>query len=406
MLQSTRKFWCPIAATLYLLLCNTSAFAAFWQHELKSDEFVQLQNSTAKTDALGKTQVRVHAWVYERERRLGARRLFAAYLGIDLDALSAPERAAFSERTKLFLVDVQKNKKLTLIASDGSKIQLSKTDQYGAVNELVTLPMTDPNRRDAQNSLWENYSVQGPKVKFLGRALRVPNQGISIVSDIDDTIRNTHVLNRREMLMNTFVRPLKALPGMASLYQHAAAVPGVRIHYVSNAPYALYPLLQQFLRGAQFPEGSMHLRAVSFKSSIWRAVLHLKQVNTHKTEVIESLLSDFPERSLVLIGDTGEQDPEVYGAIARAHPERVRMILLHDITGDARTSPRFQREMRDVPAVKWLLYTDAKTLNLAVAKISSATQSASSTAYDSDKKYPVASNNENHMIIEGHYDQQ
>ena len=364
MSRNNHKFWRRlITVTLYLLLCNASVFAASWQYELKSDEFVQLQDSTAKTDALGKTQVRVHAWVYERERRPGARTLFARYLGINLDALSAPEQAAFSERTKLFLVDVQKNKTLTLITSDGSKIQLSKTDTYGASNELVTLPMTE------QNSLWENYSVQGPQQKFKGRALRVPNQCVSIVSDVDDTIRDTNVLNKHEMLMNTFVRPLKALPSMASLYQNAVAVPGVRIHYVSNAPYALYPLLQQFLRGAQFPEGSMHLRAVSFKSSIWRAVLNFKQVNTHKTEVIENLLRDFPERSFVLIGDTGEQDPEIYGAIARAHPDRVRMILLHDITGDARAGPRFQREMRDVPAPKWLLYTDAKSLNLEVAKI-------------------------------------
>ena len=57
------------------------------------------------------------------------------------------------------------------------------------------------------------------------RALRVPNQGTSIISDIDDTIRITNVLNKHEMLMNTFVRPLKALPDMASLYQNAAARP-------------------------------------------------------------------------------------------------------------------------------------------------------------------------------------
>ena len=363
MLRSTRKFSRQMILSICLLWLNTAVFAAFWQHELKSDDIVQLQDSTAKTDAAGKTQVRVQAWVYERERRLGARTLFAAYLGIDLEALSASERAAFTERTGLFLVDVQKNKKLTLVASDGSKLELAKTDSYGAVNELVTLPMID------QNSQWINYAVPGPQQKFNGRALRVPNQGISIVSDIDDTIRDTNVLNRHEMLMNTFVRPLKAVPGMAGLYQNAAAMTGVRIHYVSNAPYALYPLVQQFLRGAQFPEGSLHLRAVSFKSSIWHAILRMEHVNTHKTDVIESLMRDFPERRFVLIGDTGEQDPEIYGAIARKYPERVRMILLRNVTGDTRTSSRFQRELRDVPAAKWLLFSDAQALSLVNAKI-------------------------------------
>ena len=359
------------ASTPLLLLClmlsNVTAFAAFWEHELKSDEVVQLQNSTAKTEPSGMAQVRVHAWVYERERRLGARTLFAGYLGLDLAAMSAPERKVFTERSALFLVDVQKNKKLMLEASDGSKVRLANTDNYGAVNELVMLPISD------RDSLWQHYSVQGPHTKFTGRALRVPNQGISIISDIDDTVRDTNVLNRHEMLMNTFVRPLKAVPGMASLYQNAAAVPALRIHYLSNAPYALYPLVQQFLQGAHFPEGSMHLRAVSFKRSIWHTILRLEHNNPHKTEVIESLLKDFPERTFVLIGDTGEQDPEIYGALARAYPERVRMILLRDVTGDARNGIRFLRDMQGVPAAKWLLFTDAKALNLASAKITDST---------------------------------
>lgn len=359
------KLSASIVISVFFLLTHASAFAAFWQHELKPDEIVQLQNSTAQVNASGKAQVRVHAWVYERERRPGARSLFARYLGLDLDALSAPERAAFSERTALFLLDVQKNKKLTLIASDDSKIALSKTDKYGAVNEVVTLPMHDPN------SNWIDYAVQGPKLRFTGRALRVPNHGISIVSDVDDTIRITNVLNRREMLMNTFVRPLKAVPNMAKLYQSAAAVPGLRIHYVSNAPYALYPLVEQFLRTEKFPEGSMHLRAVSFKSSIWRTILQRPHINTHKTDVIETLIRDFPERSFVLIGDTGEQDPEIYAALARAHPDRVRMILLRDVATDGGTNLRLQREMHGIPAAKWLLFSDAETLNLEQLQISS-----------------------------------
>ncbi len=365
MLCNRSKFSASIVISLFFLLTHSSAFAAFWQHALKSDDIVQLQNSTAQIDASGKAQVRVHAWVYERERRPGARTLFARYLGLDMNALSATERAAFSERTSLFLIYVQKNKTLTLSSTDGGTFQLSKTDKYGAVNEVLTLPMRDPN------SLWIDYAVQGPNVRFAGRALRVPNQGISIVSDVDDTIRITNVLNRHEMLMNTFVRPLKAVPDMARLYQSAAAVPGLRFHYVSNAPYALYPLVEQFLQTAQFPEGSMHLRAVSFKSSIWRTILLRPHINTHKTDVIETLISDFPDRRFILIGDTGEQDPEIYAALARAHPLQVRMILLRNVAPDGGTNLRLQRAMHGIPAAKWLLFSDAETLNLEQLQLSS-----------------------------------
>jgi hypothetical protein len=350
-----------------LVMLAPCAFAAFWEHKLRADEIVQLSDSYAKVLAPGLTQVRVHAWVYERERRPGALGLFAKYLGLDTDSLSPVEQKNFATRTQLFFVDVQKNKRLLVSSEDTSSVspaftvspafvQLTKTDSFGAVSQLITLPQKDPS------AAWLNYSVQGPVAKFTGRALLVPERGTSIVSDIDDTIRITNVLDRHEMLMNTFVRPLQAVPGMQALYAKAAAVTNVRVHYVSNAPFALYPLVNQFLIDAQFPAGSMHLRAVRFKTSIWNAVFHPNHVNTHKTNVIETLLGDFPERAFVLIGDTGELDPEIYAAIARAHPSQICMVLLHNVSQDLTFGQRLTTAMHGLPAAKWRLFRDAAEL--------------------------------------------
>jgi phosphatidate phosphatase APP1 len=86
---------------------------------------------------------------------------------------------------------------------------------------------------------------------------------ISIISDIDDTIKMTNVTNAMAMIRNTF-SPFSAIPKMAKLYQkwHDA-----KFHYVSSSPFQLYSQLEIFLRKEGFPLGSIHLRRVSYTSS-------------------------------------------------------------------------------------------------------------------------------------------
>ena len=55
------------------------------------------------------------------------------------------------------------------------------------------------------------------KVQFIGR------RGVSVVSDIDDTIEDSNVLDKRELGANTFLRDFRAAPGMAALYGRWAA---------------------------------------------------------------------------------------------------------------------------------------------------------------------------------------
>jgi phosphatidate phosphatase APP1 len=88
------------------------------------------------------------------------------------------------------------------------------------------------------------HGVTGPGEllhRFRGEALIVPPQGVSIISDIDDTIKRTQVRDRREMLLNTFARRFEAAPGMAAYYRALAQAPDTRFHYLSASPIQLYP---------------------------------------------------------------------------------------------------------------------------------------------------------------------
>jgi phosphatidate phosphatase APP1 len=46
----------------------------------------------------------------------------------------------------------------------------------------------------------------------------------------------------------------------------------------------------------------------------------------HKKETIERLFSVYSKRKFILVGDSGESDPEIYADLQRKYPDRV---LLH-----------------------------------------------------------------------------
>jgi phosphatidate phosphatase APP1 len=82
-----------------------------------------------------------------------------------------------------------------------------------------------------------------------------------------------------------------------------------------------------------------------------------------KLNVIEALMADFPQRRFILVGDSGERDPEVYGTIADKHPDQVLRIYIRDVTGQAAESSRYQAAFGKVPRDKWRLFQEPSTIH-------------------------------------------
>ncbi|RKP26227.1 hypothetical protein SYNPS1DRAFT_4188, partial [Syncephalis pseudoplumigaleata] len=151
--------------------------------------------------------------------------------------------------------------------------------------------------------------------------------GISVISDIDDTIKKTGILEGvRTVFDNTFFRKTSDVPGMADVYNEWYEK-GVAFHYVSNGPWQLYPMLDQFFRDHRFPPGAAHLRMYDGISAVLQ-----DQPGQSKQDRIIDIFNDFPHRRFILVGDSGEKDPEVYAEIARRFPDRVVSIFIHDVT--------------------------------------------------------------------------
>src|SRR5690606_35234726 len=124
------------------------------------------------------------------------------------------------------------------------------------------------------------------------------------------------VLDKNKLLTNTFGRPFQAVDGMAHFYKELEKKAGAFVHYVSGSPWQLGPPLAEFLDKGGFPHGTLHLREFRLKDSSVQKFFG--DPLAYKRETITEIFKDFPERKFVLVGDSGERDPEVYGEIYRS----------------------------------------------------------------------------------------
>ncbi|EHA53110.1 hypothetical protein MCOR27_011325 [Pyricularia oryzae] len=154
-------------------------------------------------------------------------------------------------------------------------------------------------------------------------------RGISLISDIDDTIKRSNIsLGAREIFRNTFIRDLAemSVDGTKKWYNTLHDM-GVQLHYCSNSPWQLFPVLATFFHGSGLPPGSLHLKHYA---GMLQGIF--EPVAERKKGTLERIMEDFPERKFLLVGDSGEADLEVYTDLAMANPGRILAVFIRDVT--------------------------------------------------------------------------
>ncbi len=182
--------------------------------------------------------------------------------------------------------------------------------------------------------------ADNPRVKAKAGVL-VPSREarFGVISDIDDTIVASNVTNKLRMIFTvalTNARTRKPFPGVAALYRalHAQLNP---VFYVSKSPWNLYAPLIEYLEIQGLPLGPLLLRDFG-----WRAE------KEHKEKSIEDILRTYPKLRFVLIGDSGEKDPEIYAGVVRRHPERIRAIYIRSVNPDPRRIGAIEALIKEV----------------------------------------------------------
>lgn len=260
----------------------------------------------------------------------------------------------FQQRVAPFLAEAE-HKRHVNVTIGGQVFRLSKrTYRNGHFRGSVTVSaaLVDQVRQSTELQNTDNtvlpYRVElagQSTVAVEGEVRLIPGGGLSVISDIDDTIKVSGVGNRKELLANTFLREFKSVSGMAELYQQWASA-GTSFHYVSSSPWQLYRALQGLHTELSFPAGTMHLRNFRIRDQLFKKF----RIRRHgKVSAIESLLKGLPQQKFVLIGDSGEKDPEIYRRICRRFPGRVSGLFIRDLPDRRMTTERLLKLKKALP---------------------------------------------------------
>jgi hypothetical protein len=288
---------------------------------LRKDEDVIVFPSYAYAGKDGLVHLSLQAWVFEPESdSIWRKSLVNSVKGFFPAPQTPEEQKTLQRRLHGFTADNERNK--SLVFKLGSRSILpGPTGSDGHVQAEWDLTLPKDERAALETGQLELSWDRGGQQK----PLWIPSQGLSVVSDIDDTIKVTQVLDRQAMVANSFLKAFQPVEGMPELYKRLAGKPAV-FHYVSASPWQLYPDLRDFLQ-KDFPQGTISLRKLRWKDSsgvefLWKDSL------AYKTDTIAGLMQRFPQRKFLLIGDSGEKDPEVYDAIRRRFPAQIVGILI------------------------------------------------------------------------------
>ncbi len=172
-----------------------------------------------------------------------------------------------------------------------------------------------------------------------------------VISDIDDTVVRTDVGNvigmARTVLFGS-ARTRLPFEGVAAFYRALARGgpdnAGNPLFYVSSSPWNLHDLLLEFFERQGIPLGPLILRDWGITKAESLPFGH----RSHKLAAIERIMGTYPMLPFILVGDTSQEDPEIYHEVVTRHPSRVLAIYIRNVTRKAERTAAVERLAADV----------------------------------------------------------
>lgn len=285
-------------------------------------------------------------------------RLAARHFEQDLDKkLSAEEKARLDACLANFIADDKSDEEVEFFFDADPAREVfplkARTSPNGIIEEEVRVPtakLAPLLEGKAGDARWLKVTAtaDGGNGSGSGAVRFLEPTGLSVISDIDDTVKVTEVpAGRRRVLHNTFLREFRAAEGMRDRYlkfvEEAGPAADVCFHYVSGSPWQLYELLARFLIDeSRFPAGTFHMKNLRKNLFEPGALDTIKAFAAggdlatldQKVRQITQLMLNLPGRRFILVGDSGEKDPEVYRAIRELFPAQVQKVFIRDVLAD------------------------------------------------------------------------
>lgn len=245
------------------------------------------------------------------------------------------------------------------------------TDKYGIFKCAFEHPEGQPDTGRWQTASIELLSVPGYKSRRQEATAEVmvitgkPDFGV--ISDIDDTILVSYATQklvkfRLMMVNNALTRmPFEGVSAFYRALQEGISAKSFNpVFYVSNSEWNLYDLIYEFIDFNRIPKGPIFLR--QFRISLVKSPQLREIRKNHKREVINRLFAAYPDMKFILIGDSGQHDPEVYSEMVKQYPGRVECIYIRDvgIPGHSARVQTISEHLHDAHKVEMVLVSDTE----------------------------------------------
>ncbi|MDX1421067.1 MAG: phosphatase domain-containing protein [Rubricoccaceae bacterium] len=180
----------------------------------------------------------------------------------------------------------------------------------------------------------------GPPATAVARVVvPPPDAEFGVISDVDDTVIRTGATNKlrfaRVVLLNN-ATTRRVFPGVGAFYQALQEGPDGEgfnpTFYVSSSPWNLYRQFMGTFAHRDVPEGPLFLKDFGIDPGKFIKSGH----HAHKLDHIGRLLTFYRDLPFVLVGDSGQEDPEIYQQVVARHPGRIRAVFVRDVTDPAR----------------------------------------------------------------------
>lgn len=204
--------------------------------------------------------------------------------------------------------------------------------------QVDRLEAVDIGWQEVDLELIEPVEDQEQEITAVGEVLIISSGAeFGVISDIDDTIIYTGVSSKIRMaytvlLKNAYSRlPLKGVADFYySLQRGRKGQGGNPLFYVSSSPWNMYDLFREFFTIHGIPIGPIFLRDWGFE----RETVFTIKNRGYKMGVIRNILDGFPDLKFILIGDSGEQDPEIYAELIQMYPLRILAAYIRSVRPD------------------------------------------------------------------------
>ncbi|KAF8142301.1 hypothetical protein K438DRAFT_2114487 [Mycena galopus ATCC 62051] len=311
----------------------------------------------------GNTLVQLQAYVATREVSIqplisGISGLLNSSLGLDI----SPDLATATSRLALFGTIPLGGKTVTAsVGGCGNSVTLPPTSGGMAIQNVSLGACTSASSSATAFGTVQLSSIDSRNVNFT--MFSSSADGFGVISDIDDTVKISHTLDKLQLAQATLIDTPVPVAGMPEVYASLAkSLNSPQFIFVSASPFQLYPFLRDFIDTTyNASSGPIMLNNLTTTS--------LSSINDgieeYKSAMIDRIQGMYPGKKFLTVGDSTQKDPETYGEAIRKYGDFISCAWIRQVDGANNTAERFAAAFEGVPSNKIKLYTDDEIPGLA-----------------------------------------